>query len=383
MTIKWVKCCVAALLVSVLTACAAVEPPRNDEPFAMLTVAVRSGERNQLQNIAAAFEKENPNIKLKFIELSGGTEQYRLISAAFSTGEYLFDVVEVEDVWMDDLIAKGYIQPLPEHIQPGADCIPYVKDSFDREGKTYAMPFQMDVGMLFALKKYGWDGEFSSITQLASDMEVDMRIRDDDWEEMVCCMMELIRYTDNDIYEALELYREIYHSENGGRQYVAAFKKGDLPVLRASSSIIPALRDETSSVAGEFQIYNTPRSGSEQETTTAKIFGFAASKLTEQSENCMKFIEYCGRSDVQREWCVKTGVYPVKQSLYNDPSITSEWSHISPMTQRILQAQIRPHREGYIERSNSIRDQISAYLAGELSTGETASYVKTFFAMEK
>ena len=379
---KLVQFSMIAFVICILSACGPAQDFSRDESFETLTVAVRSGERNQLQHIANGFEEENPNIKLKFIELSSGVEQYRLISASISSDYYLFDVMEIEDVWVDDFTSKGYIQPLTENLFPGSDYLPYAKDCFLRDGRAYAIPFQMDVGMLFALKKYGWDGEFSSIAQLPRGSgDSELRIRDDDGEDTICCLMELIRYTDNNIPEALELYRRIYHSENSGRLYLEAFKNGEIPILRAPSRVIPTLRGETSSVAGEFQIYNTPKSGSELETSTAKIYGFAISKLSTQRQNCEKFIAYCDRSSVQRAWCIQTGVYPVRQELYRDPSILSEWNHISPMEQRIWQAQVRPYALGYVERENSIRDIMKTYLAGGLTTEEAAAHIEDFFQM--
>lgn len=378
---SWIKAA-AVLFAAVLglSACGAPEEAEEAEAFSTLTVAVRTGERSSLQNVVSGFEEENPNIQLKLIELGAGREQYRLISAAMSTEEYLFDVVEIEDVWVDDFVDKQYILPLSEELQPDDTYLPYVTDGFCRDSRAYAVPFHMDVGMLFSLREYQWDGEFSTITQINQDAgdEEGVTIRDEGEEESICSLMELISYMDGDVEAALELYRRIYHNENSARLYVEAFKKGEIPIMRAWSGVIPALRSESSEVAGEFQIHNTPQGAEGQETSSAKLFGFAVSSLSTQPENCEKFLAYCSRYSVQADWIRQTGMYPIKQSLYDDPSIVSTWGHIWPMRQRIQQVQIRPHVTGYADKEARVQQYIESYLAGSLPVEETAGYIREF-----
>lgn len=370
----------AAAMCCMLAACVPkqTEVLENKGQFSTLTVAVRSGEQNNFQNVVTKFENENPDIKIKLTELGSDLEQYRLVTAAFSSEEYLFDIVEIEDVWVDDFVDKGYIVPLTKTISESDGYIPIVRESFIRDEKLYAMPFQMDLGMLFSLKKFEWNGDFASLVQNTVQENEQLRAINSEREEVLCGLMELIEYSGGDIQRALGLYRDIYHGKGNERLGIEEFRKKEVPVMRSWASVLPLLRSETSGVAGEFNAHNMPKNDEGDEISTAKLYALAVSKLSDKKEACERFIEYSGKNEAQIDLIKKTGTYPIKPELYNNPSINSQWTHITVMKDRVEEVQLRPHMTGYMEKANNLQTCLSEYMNGQLDAETAEARVREF-----
>ena len=175
-----------------------------------LTIALRSGVSAALQDIKNDFERDNPEIKLKFIELSSGFEQYSFMKSSFLTEECLFDIAEIEDVWVDDFTEKKWILPVDIFDECSDGYFDFVKDCFVRDSVGYAIPFEMNLGMYFSLKQFGWNGEYSEIAGGKGGLSQSGLKIYDDKEAVECSVTELVNYTGGDVREALRLYREIY-----------------------------------------------------------------------------------------------------------------------------------------------------------------------------
>jgi multiple sugar transport system substrate-binding protein len=88
------------------------------------------------------FQKENPDITLKYEMLPGGTEALSSLLTAASAGN-LPDVAILDSFWVARLVETGYLQPLdalwPEAERQGV--LPAAIDSMTFDGKIYAVMF--------------------------------------------------------------------------------------------------------------------------------------------------------------------------------------------------------------------------------------------------
>ncbi|MGN0150338.1 MAG: extracellular solute-binding protein [Clostridia bacterium] len=352
---------IITLILCLLTSCGILNNNYEKEELLTLTVAVRSGESSLLQKVQEEFERENKGITLKIIELSSGFEQYSLLSSAFSSGEYLFDIVETEDVWIEDFIDKKWIIPLSDTLKADEEYFDYVQDSFIRNDTAYVAPLHMDLGMLYSLDNYDWDGEYSSISKYDRNTEEELKI-DNSREDIVCALMELIEYMDGDVDGALRLYNSIYHTKGDERMNIDAFKKGDVPIMHSWSSVIPELYEDSSEVSAIFKAHNTPLSQNGRETSVAKLFGLSISSLSEHKKECEKVLEFFSRDNVQKELIKESGMYPLKPKLYSDYTIISAWSHIPKMESRMQNVQLRPHIKNYAQIAMQIKNDVLKYV---------------------
>lgn len=355
-----------------------VETEEEQGKSSTITVAVRAGEERMMRDVITAFEQENPDIKVKLTEIGTDFQQYRLVTAAFSSEEYLFDVVEIEDVWVDDFADKQYITPL-SGVEINEGCFPAVRSSFQKDGELYAIPFRMDIGMIFSLKSHGWDGEMASLVKDGGTDAENLNSVDSDSEEMICRLIELMTYTGDDTGRALQLYRDIYYKSENDKPIIESFKSKDIPVMREWASAFPQLRGDSSDVVGEFDAYNMAQNGNGEEISTAKLYGFAISSLSDKKEICQRFLEYFSRDDVQTELVRKTGTYPLKAELYDLPAIDSVWGHIRPMKDRIAGVQFRPRMRKYMDRADALQKSLVDYMEGRLPLDEAEKTVRAFF----
>ena len=363
---------IITLISCLLASCGIRNEQYEKEELLTLTVAVRSGEKVQDK-----FERENKGITLKFIELSSGFDQYSLLSSAFSSGEYLFDIVETEDTWIDDFIDKQWIIPLSDSLKADEEYFDYVQESFTRNDTAYAAPLHMDLGMLYSLDKYGWDGEYSSISEYDINTGEELKI-DDSREDIICALMELIEYMDGDIDGALRIYNIIYRTNGDERMNIDAFKKGDIPIMHSWSSVISELYEDSSEVSAIFKAHNTPLSQNGRETSVAKLFGFSISSLSEHKEECEKVLEFFSRDDVQKELIKESGMYPLKPKLYSDHTVISAWNHIPKMEARMQNVQLRPHIKSYAQTAMQIKNDVIAFIEGKNSAEKAAGEIDEF-----
>ena len=371
--------CISLIVFLILacSGCGIKNHTKDEEDFVSITVAVRKGEKTLWEGMVEDFYLENPKINVNFIEIGSEFEQYRLLTSALSTGESAFDVMEIEDVWVEEFIDSEYVYPLNKELNLEKGDISFAKTAFSREGVQYGVPFQMDIGMILASKQYEWDG---SLYSLKVNDKSDEAVSADSAEknDIISTLMELIKYTGNDVKAALELYKDIYANEARGVEALKKFGNGDLPVVRVWSSVLPKFRDEKHNVSGNFRTHNMPVGKNGNEISVAKIYALAISTLTEKKEACEAFIKFCDSYDFQVQWTKKTGTYPVRKAIYEEAPIKSEWNHITPMKDKIESVQIRPHVLRYAEKTDVIQKNVELYLTGEIAIDEVSFQLEEF-----
>jgi multiple sugar transport system substrate-binding protein len=93
-------------------------------------------------DLYAEFQKENPDITLKYEILPGGTEALPSLLTAASAGN-LPDVAILDSFWVARLVETGHLQPLDDLWSPAerADVLPAAIDTLTFDGKIYAAMF--------------------------------------------------------------------------------------------------------------------------------------------------------------------------------------------------------------------------------------------------
>ncbi|MEV5675125.1 extracellular solute-binding protein [Streptomyces sp. NPDC052179] len=148
-----------------------------------LDVTGSGGVRQQLIEEWNRQHQDEPNLRAKLVELPGGADQQRSqLLGALQSGSSAYDVVNLDITWIPEFAEAGLIQALPDNESADPDFLSRVRGTTVWEGRTYARPFNSDVGLLYyrrdLLKKGGitkdrmpngdwtWDSLYSSITTL-------------------------------------------------------------------------------------------------------------------------------------------------------------------------------------------------------------------------
>ncbi|MHA6804182.1 ABC transporter substrate-binding protein [Salinifilum ghardaiensis] len=118
-----------------------------------LTVAIVSNpQMKDAIALSDQFERENPGISLKFVELPENQARAK-ITASTATQGGEFDIVMISNYEAEQWAANGWLRNLQPHIRssPGydpGDFIPSIRESLSYEGSMYAVPFYGESSLL-------------------------------------------------------------------------------------------------------------------------------------------------------------------------------------------------------------------------------------------
>lgn len=98
-----------------------------------------------VQGLVADFNAEYPDITLEIETLAFDQMRDKLI-ASFQSSEPTYDLIVVDNPWMDDFVAAGFLQPLDDRIAntPDFDHEDFfgpLREIADVDGVTYGVPF--------------------------------------------------------------------------------------------------------------------------------------------------------------------------------------------------------------------------------------------------
>lgn len=119
-----------------------------------LTYARGKDQTGATTKLIKAFEKEHPNIRVKFKEMPSDTgvshDQYVTM---FSGGSGEIDIFDLDVIWPAEFAQAGYLEPLDRYIQRDRiELDNYVEGAVDAgnyNGQQWAMPKFMDAGLLY------------------------------------------------------------------------------------------------------------------------------------------------------------------------------------------------------------------------------------------
>ncbi|MGY3682549.1 extracellular solute-binding protein [Streptomyces sp. TE33382] len=148
-----------------------------------LDVTGSGGVRQQLIEEWNRQHQDDPALRAKLVELPGGADQQRSqLLGALQSGSAAYDVVNLDITWIPEFAEAGLIQALPADEADDPDFIPRVQSTTLWEGRSYARPFNSDVGLLYYRRdllqnggitedrmpnsSWTWESLYASITTL-------------------------------------------------------------------------------------------------------------------------------------------------------------------------------------------------------------------------
>ena len=130
-----------------------------------------------------AFEKENPDIKVRVQQLPFTAAHEKLLTAF--AGDAMPDMAQLGNSWVPEFVALGALVPLDAQVAATpaidrADYFPGVWDSNIVTDKLYGIPWYVDTRLLFyrrdLVKQAGFDGPPTSWTEWRAQMIAIKRI---------------------------------------------------------------------------------------------------------------------------------------------------------------------------------------------------------------
>ncbi|MFQ5855990.1 MAG: ABC transporter substrate-binding protein [Anaerolineae bacterium] len=130
------------------TACAPVTPPAAPPAPAPVTLNIIMEEvpdYDVVVKLTSEFEAEHPNIKIKFDAMPYDAMRDKILTS-FLASEATYDIIIVDNPWVDEFAGAGFLAPLDDYIAgtSGYDFDDFVKPLQDIgvvDGKIYGVPY--------------------------------------------------------------------------------------------------------------------------------------------------------------------------------------------------------------------------------------------------
>lgn len=118
----------------------------------LVIATVNNGHMIEMQKLSPAFEKANPDIKLKWVTLEEGVLRQRVTTDIATKGGQ-FDVMTIGMYETPIWGKKGWLQELKTDAAYDAnDILPAIRDGLSVDGKMFAAPFYGESSMLMYRK---------------------------------------------------------------------------------------------------------------------------------------------------------------------------------------------------------------------------------------
>ena len=360
-----------------------------------ITIWAMGEEGLNLEKITPRFEKENPDIKVKVVQIPWNLAYDKLITAV--AGGTAPDLAQVGTTWMAAFAAMGALLPLdefvarseivsPDHFFPGSWNTGVVGNV------VYGIPWYVDVRVLYyrtdILHAAGfdhpptsWEELFEVARVLAKKGNYGLALSPH-WQEFLPFVWQAggdvldetltrPRVTEPEFIEALEFFVSLFQTGlapiGETIDLFEAFRTGFYPMFFSGPWMVELISSRLPDIKGRWSIAMMPK-----KVTRASFVGgsnWAIFSGTRYPEECWRFIEFMVRPDVQVEWYRILRALPAVKAAWQDPFIAEE-----PMMQvfgaQLEEAVAPPATPAWEEIAQAIMHRVEEAIRGVRSPAE-------------
>lgn len=307
------------------------------------------------------------------------------------------DVLQLDVIWTPEFAAAGWILPLDRFGPRREDFFPSALAADTWQGRLYALPWFMDVGMLY------WRTDLmesppASLQELAATARAVSNgpaagfvWQGARYEGLVTVYLEVLGAFGGEILApghrvrvdspaavaALEWLREQIRTGASPREVLTwheeecrfAFQNGRAAFLRNWPYAVPLLRGPDSTVAGRFAVAPMPAAaGAPGGHPTAALGGaqLAINAYSRRPDDAYRFIAWLTAPERMLERAQVAGQYPARRSVYRDPRLAEALGVPPADVLRIVEsAAPRPATPLYTQLSEILQVHLHRALSGQ------------------
>ncbi len=410
--------CAAMLMFSMLTGCGGSAPSSSSaatsetsgEPVT-INYYGRPDDNGVESAIVANFEKENPDIKVNYVELpDSSNDRLKTISTVLQVGDSSIDVFAADVVWPPIFVSAGWVIPLDSYVTQ-EDLDQYLAgplSAFQMQGHTYGLPFMADTGALYyrsdLLEKYNlpipqtWEELMTTAqTILEGENNPDLRGFSSYWkqaETLTSCALEVYWAKGGDVVdengasvvdeakmtEALTLMREMMDTPSMTVDGIETFgttesrnvvTAGDAIFTRDWLSGYAPFNAEGSEVAGVMDITSVPGGSG-----TLGGWGVMVSAYSKNPDAAVKFAQYRANYESQVLANEMTSIVPTLKAIYEDPAVLETTPHLPEFLPVLEKSRPRPLSPYYAEISGIMQLEVHSVVSGLSEPADAAANIK-------
>ena len=305
------------------------------------------------------------------------------------------DILQVDAIWTPEFAAAGWILPLDRYASDTADFFPVTIDANRWQGRLFAMPWFVDVGMLY------WRTDLfreAPRTWDVLDREVRNAIADGTpryglvwqgarYEGLVTVFLEYlggfggrildggrVRVAEEPGVRALTLMRDQIHRLGVVPGQVLtwheeeprfAFQNGNAAMMRNWPYAAGPMQDTAESkVAGRFAVAPMPAGPGGHPTAAFGGAQLAINAFSSEAEAAWLVIEYLTRPGQMLERAQVVGQFPTRTASYDDPALAAALEIPPAQAREIIEAAVpRPVTPVYTQLSEILQIQLHRALS--------------------
>ena len=347
---------------------------------------------NAWHTIIEQFEKQNPDIKIKYISGPWSTDERQNMYIRSFLGKEPVEIVYMDVTWTAKFAENGWLVPLDkwftkdlekEFIQSAVDAGRY-------KGKIYRIPVRADVGVLYYRKDIvknpprTWE-EFEEICSKIPENMYCLSFQGMQYEGLVCNFFEYfwgaggtffkngkLNLNSQATVEALKFMKNLIDKGYSPKSVITFQEQHSLNFFMEGKSVFMRnwpyawniLNKENSKLKGKVGISPVLHKNGFESHGTLGGWGLGIAKGVKNLEAAWKFIEFATSENSQRILHFRRGAVPSRKNLFFDEKILEESPHYKELYKILLNAKPRPVHPEYPKISDTLQKHISAVLVG-------------------
>lgn len=355
-------------------------------------------EAEVLRGQLARFMRRHPEIRVVQRRTPDAADQrHQLYVQWLNAWSHDPDVLQLDVVWTPEFAAAGWVLPL-DRFEPDSDFFPATLAANTWRGRLYALPWFVDVGMLYWRTDLLAEppARFEALLSAAAAAQREGRVeygwvlQAARYEGLVTVFVELLgahggRILDENgdvVVDAPAAVRalEALHGalgERGGvprealtwqeEQTRFAFQNGRALFMRNWPYAWPLMqRAAESRVAGRFAVAPLPAAAGGQPSATLGGSQLAINARSDHPEAAWKVIAFLTHPDQMRERARLVGQYPPRPSLYEGETLRGVLPVPPDEARRLVESAVpRPATPVYTQLSGILQIHLHRALSGQ------------------
>jgi multiple sugar transport system substrate-binding protein len=361
------------------------------------------------------FERMNPKIKIKLIELPDDTnEKYEVLNSALALEDGSIDIIDSDVIWPAIFVEAGWVEPLGQYFGENElnSILQSAIDAGTINNTLYGIPYRIDSGMLFyrsdLLEKYNqsvpktWN-ELIKTSQIIMEKEENMYGLAGSWYEyegLTCNYLEFLWGNNGEVFsdgdtlsldsqeakEALGIMVDMIYKYGVVPPDVTTYTSGDVRKQFLSGNLI-FMRDwpagwryvsaEDSDIKGKVKTAPLPTFSTDIDSSgTLGGWMFMVSKHSKHKEESVEFIKFMISEEKEREMAKTHSYLPVVKSLYSDSEIVEQMPFLDKMLPFFNQAKPRPRVAYYDKISYILQNEVTKALTGQVDPDDASDNIQ-------
>ena len=393
------------VLTTLFTACGGAK----DEGAVIISYYGRPNEKGFETKVIKAFEKENPEIKVNYVELAENTDQkLKTINTVLQARDSSMDVFVGDVTWTSIFVGAGWVMDIDLSEEEIASFTPGSIEAFKSNEKIYGIPFFTDGGLLYyrsdLLEKYN-----KEVPQTWEDLvDISMEIMEKEknpnlygfagswrqFEGLTTNLAEVVWshggdfldkdgkvvFNSKESVKAMKLIGDMNNKFKITPPGITNFGSADLRSLFLNEQLIfsrdwptfAKMMDDSNvtELAGKIKFTTLPHDRGQNSYSTLGGWGVMVSKFSKHPEAAIKFAKFRASKEIQKQEAIELSHLPAIVSLYEDEDVMKAMPYAKEMLPIMMATNPRPKTPYYAKVSAILQQQTQDVLNKEKTAEE-------------